>query len=155
MPAAEKHSDMQPSHPFALPKGERICAKKQVERIFNGGQSRSMSAFPLRLVYMTEERSGDGMAASTVQMMVSVPKRHLRHAVERNRVKRLVREAYRTNRQLLLEALPEDGSKTVSLCFIWNEDHTRCYAEVESRVRSLMMRLRERMQYGKGPQCDK
>lgn len=155
MPAAAKHSDMQPSHPFALPKRERICGKKQLERIFNGGQSRSMSAFPLRLVYMIEDRSGDGMATTPVQMMVSVPKRHLRHAVERNRVKRLVREAYRTNRQLLLEALPGDGGKTLSLCFIWNEDHTRDYAEVQSRVRSLMMRLRERMQYGKGPQCDR
>lgn len=152
MPAAAKHSDMQPSHPFALPKRERICGKKQLERIFNGGQSRSMSAFPLRLVYMIEDRSGDGMATTPVQMMVSVPKRHLRHAVERNRVKRLVREAYRTNRQLLLEALPGDGSKTLSLCFIWNEDHTRDYAEVQSRVRSLLTRLGERMLYGKGTQ---
>lgn len=152
MPAAAKHSDMQPSHPFALPKRERICGKKQLERIFNGGQSRSMSAFPLRLVYMIEDRSGDGMATTPVQMMVSVPKRHLRHAVERNRVKRLVREAYRTNRQLLLEALPEDGGNTLSLCFIWNEDHTRDYAEVQSRVRSLLTRLGERMLYGKGTQ---
>ena len=40
-----------PSH--RLPKQERVCSKKLIDRLFNGGHSHTMSAFPLRVVYMT------------------------------------------------------------------------------------------------------
>ena len=68
--------------------------------MFQGGESRSFTIFPLRVVFMAVE-------AQTVplSMMVSVSKRHFKHAVQRNRVKRLVREAWRLNKQPLADLL--------------------------------------------------
>lgn len=127
---------------FALPKKERINSKKQIDRLFAGRGSRAMSAFPLRLVYMEEERGGEG--SLPVQMMVSVPKRHFKHAVERNRVKRLVREAYRRHRHILAEAVERAGGRQLRLAFIWTAAEMRTYGEVEQRVVNLLQRLGER-----------
>lgn len=68
-----------------LPKTERLYHKKTIDSLFKGGKSKSMTAFPLRLVYMPME-DGD-----RCEMLVSVPKRNLHRANKRNRVKRQVR----------------------------------------------------------------
>ena len=71
------------------------------EELFTSGQSKSLTAFPLRAVYLL--KSGN----PTIQVLISVPKKKLRHAVDRNRVKRQIREAYRHSRQPLLNMIPE------------------------------------------------
>ncbi|MDY3945588.1 MAG: ribonuclease P protein component, partial [Prevotella sp.] len=96
-----------------LPKSERINSKKLIDRLFKGGGAKSMSAFPLRVVFMTED--GDAHEPFA-QMMVSVPKRFFKRAVKRNLVKRLVREAYRRNKQVLIDTLQTvEQRKTLSL----------------------------------------
>ena len=67
-----------------------------IEALFENGSSQSVSAFPLRAVYQTIERR-EGHAP--VQILISVPKKRFKHAVDRNRVKRQIREAYRRHRQ--------------------------------------------------------
>jgi len=70
-------------------KKEKLKSKKLIEKLFVEGQS--VSAFPLRLVYM-EVVFDDGSKQKTG---VSVSKRNFKNAVDRNRIKRLLREAYR------------------------------------------------------------
>ena len=88
-------------------KAERICSKLLIDKLFAGGNA-SMAAFPLRAVYMfispKEEKT---TATAPVSVLISVPKRKLHLAVERNRMKRQVREAYRRNKQSL-NALMEE-----------------------------------------------
>ena len=85
-----------------LRKEERACGKKLTEALFCGADSRSLAAFPLRVVYLVQPFSADEQQAiAPVQMMISVPKRRFKHAIDRNRVKRQVRETYRKNKQLL------------------------------------------------------
>ena len=103
---------MPASGAYRLTRGERLKSKLLTDRLFNGGGSRGMSAFPLRMVYLPMER-GEHQAPASI--MVSVPKRCLRHAVDRNRVKRQVREAYRTNKHLLQ---PKEG-QALLIAFIW------------------------------------
>ena len=71
---------------------EKLKSKKLIEKMFVEG--RSVSAFPLRLVYL-ETNFTDGVAIKTG---VSVSKRHFKSAVDRNSIKRLMREAYRLNK---------------------------------------------------------
>ena len=78
-----------------LSKSERVASRNTVETLFGGGHSRALSAFPLRMVYMLAPRAEGEPAA---QMLVSVPKRWFKRAVKRNRIKRQVREAYRTSK---------------------------------------------------------
>lgn len=75
-------------------KKEKLKSKKLIEKMFVEG--RSISAFPLRLVYI-ETPFNDGV---TIKTGVSVSKRHFKSAVDRNSIKRLMREAYRLNKPL-------------------------------------------------------
>ena len=113
-------------------KQERIVSQKLIDQLFGGSGSRSLSAFPLRVVYMKRNIPN---AETPTQILVSVPKRHLHHAVDRNRVKRQLREAYRHQKDLL----PEDQS--LALAFIWQTDRCLPSAEVDSRMKSLLERI--------------
>lgn len=108
--------------------------------LFGQSASRSLAAFPLRVVYLLHDRQdGD----EPVQMLVSVPKKHFHHAVDRNRVKRQVREAYRRRKQILYDALPEN--KTLLLAFVWLSDQHLPTADVAARVNVLIRKLADRL----------
>lgn len=85
-------------------KEEHIVSKLQIDRLFSKGGSRALSAFPIRVVYRLYDRPEYDPVA--VQVLLSVPKRHLKHAVARNRVKRQLREAYRLQKEILAERCP-------------------------------------------------
>ena len=74
---------------YTLRKSERTCSKIAIDNLFKGGHSRSLSAFPIRVVYLVS----DTPQQEQCQIMVSVPKKCFKRAVKRNRVKRQIREA--------------------------------------------------------------
>lgn len=130
-------------HKHTLGKRERLCSRKLIDSLFKGGGSRAMSGFPLRMVYaMTERHEGEPAA----QILVSVPKRCFKRAVKRNRIKRLVREAYRLNKHILADALERhEPQMSATMAFIYTDSHLHDYATVEQRVRNLLTRLSERL----------
>ena len=127
-----------------LKKRERISSKKTIDRLFGGGHSKSMSAFPFRVVYAIQERTDKEAEAA---MMISVPKRMFKKAVKRNRVKRQVREGYRLNKNVLETAITQHLSPNTQLlmAFIWIDDKLHTSAEVHQKVRSLMEHIAERI----------
>lgn len=143
--------------PATLSKQERLCSKKLIDALFNGSNSRAMSAFPLRAVYMLletpasqaslasletpETPAAPASPASSSQMLISVPKRYFKRAVKRNRVKRQVREAYRHNKQIIAD-------EQLAIAFIWLSDKLYATPEVEDRVRNLLTRIKEKMRHG-------
>ena len=143
---------MSASDALTLGNEERITSRKLIDMLFNGGQSRSRVAFPLRRVYMEKEREG---ACPPAQLLVSVPKRCFKRAVKRNRVKRQIREAYRHHKHILWEAVEMKGEirstndakrkTSVALAFIWLDDKLYDSAEVEQRVKALLERLAEKL----------
>ena len=106
-----------------LKKKERICSRKVIEQLFGGGSSRSVSSFPLRQTAMP-----------VAQIVISVPKRHFKHAVDRNRVKRQLREAYRQEKHLLEEAAEDKPQKGLLLAFVWMAAEHRSTQEVCHRT---------------------
>ncbi len=130
---------------YSLPQSERTNSKKQIDRIFRGGGSKAMTASPLRVVYMTDNRGEDDAHSPFAQMMVSVPKRYFKRAVKRNRIKRQVREAYRLNKYILTDYLAQQADSSVSLCFVWTADRLLTTAEVEQRMCNLLTRIVERL----------
>jgi ribonuclease P protein component len=74
------------------PQKEKLKSKKLIDQLFTEGQS--VSAFPLRLVYLGTTFDDDVV----LKTGVSVSKRHFKTAVDRNYIKRLLREAYRLNK---------------------------------------------------------
>lgn len=77
---------------FTLNKKEKLKSQKLIESLFNEGQS--VMAYPLRLVYKNAHFD-DGILIKTG---MSVSKRQFKKAVDRNRIKRLLRESYRLNK---------------------------------------------------------
>ncbi len=127
---------------FTFKKEERLCSKKLIDRLFNGGKSHSLAAFPLRVVYMEQDREDE---KPQVQVLISVPKRCFKLAVKRNRVKRQIREAYRQQKHMLLDTLKKKPNSMVILAFIWLDDHLHDTDEVYKRVGSLLDRIKEKI----------
>lgn len=130
---------MQSRHTFR--KAERLCSKKHIEALF-AGDNRSLTAYPLRAVY-TETEDEKIVNSKSVSLLISVSKRHFKHAVDRNRAKRLIREAYRLNKGLLLDHISEDTQ--LDLAFIWMSDELCYYAIVETKMKTLLQRIAEKI----------
>lgn len=111
-------------------KSERVVSQKLIDELFDSGNTNSMVAFPLRVVYMAKQLTDDSEPA---QVLISVPKRRLHHAVDRNRAKRLIREAYRLNKQLL-----NAQDRQFIIAFLWISDTLAPTPVVASRVRKIL-----------------
>lgn len=135
---------MQSRHTFR--KAERLCSKKHIEALF-AGDNRSLTAYPLRAVYTetkVEKIENSNLPnCKLVSFLISVSKRHFKHAVDRNRAKRLIREAYRLNKGLLLDHLPEDTQ--LDLAFIWMSDELCDYAIIETKMKTILQRIAEKI----------
>lgn len=128
---------------LTLAKEERICSRTLIDKLFMGGKSKSMTAFPLRVVYLVQE--ADEPQMPQVQMMVSVPKRCFKRAVRRNRVKRQVREAYRKHKHTLFAQLAATPRRSIAVAFIWLDAQLHDSETVEKRVGQLLERIGERL----------
>ena len=117
-------------------KKERIVSTRLIEMLFGKGDSQSLSAFPLRAVFLQTARQEKG---APVQILISVPKKRFKHAVDRNRVKRQIREAYRQHKILLEGKVDEE--KLLMIAFIWLSDRHYPTSEIENRVVSLLERI--------------
>jgi ribonuclease P protein component len=84
-------------------KAEKLKSRKVVEELFARGKS--ISVFPIRTSYKFLPLPADGKVV--LQVGVSVSKRNFKRAVDRNRIKRLLREVYRLQKRELIEVLKE------------------------------------------------
>ena len=81
---------------FTYQKTDKLKSRKQTQHLFSTGQA--INVFPIRLIYTIEPITSSTITpslASLLQAGVGAPSRTFRKAVQRNRVKRLLREAYR------------------------------------------------------------
>mgnify|MGYP001828477117 CR=1 FL=1 len=109
------------------PKKEKLKSKKLIDQLFSEGQS--VSAFPLRLVYLSVLFDDDVIAKTGV----SVSKRNFKTAVDRNRIKRLMREAYRLNKADFFNNLTTQHA--FMILYIGKDKPT--FAQVESKMKTL------------------
>ena len=122
-------------------KRERLVSLRLIDDLFGGGSSRSVAAFPLRAIFKVRVR--EDHAAAPVQLLISVPKKHFHHAVDRNHVKRQIREAWRLHKQLLVEAIAPEKQLLVAL--VWQSNQHLATSAVEERIANLTCRIAERM----------
>ena len=122
-----------------LRKRERMVSRKLIETLFGGG-SLSMAAFPLRVVFMKKGRTEYD---SPVEILISVPKKRFKHAVDRNRVKRQIRESYRKHKTVVTDSVPE--GKQLLIAFIWLSDRHFGSDEIEKRIVSLLRKMADRL----------
>lgn len=126
---------------YTLRKSERTCSKIAIDNLFKGGHSRSLSAFPIRVVYLVS----DTPQQEQCQIMVSVPKKCFKRAVKRNRVKRQIREAYRLNKAIVTEQMKKHESEYLTMAFIWLDAELHDTDEIKSKMINLLGRISERL----------
>lgn len=121
-----------------FPKAEHLCLRNDIDALFSAG-AKALTAYPLRVVY----REVNHKEGPKVKVLLSVPKRKLRHAVDRNRAKRQLREAYRLNKPTLLETLGE--KQGLHLAFMWLSDKPVDSKVIEKKVINLLHRISEQL----------
>jgi len=115
-------------------KAEKICNQKQIDLLFKEGKSLKSGLF--RLLYLeTEEKAG-----AVVQVLIAVPKKNLRHAVSRNRMKRLIREAYRHGKHELVDTCVKAG-KHCDVAIIFMGKQCISQDETNMTINELLNRL--------------
>lgn len=121
------------SRQFTYNKTERLKSRKLIEHLFSKGKS--LSSFPVKVLYdFTED------ASVPLQAGVTVSSRNFKKAVERNRVKRILREAYRLQKLPLQHAL-EEQKCSIALFFIYSGRELPVYAEVYKKMGIILQKL--------------
>ncbi len=121
-------------------KQERLCGQKLIDRLFTEG-NRQISAFPIRLVWLLSDYS----EFEGVRILISAPKRNFHHAVDRNRIKRQIREFYRTSSAPLKDAVAS-RNKGLALAFLFNDNKLWDTEKLQSRLQAVMDRLTDAVQ---------
>lgn len=114
-----------------FPKTEKLKSAKTIENLFAEGKT--YSKFPIKLFFLPKEEIETNLAA------FAVPKRSFKSAVDRNRLKRQLREVYRLNKDLLEEI---HGKKFVML-FLYLGKVKPQYADLDKSMVKLLKKLRD------------
>ncbi|MBQ2851762.1 MAG: ribonuclease P protein component [Bacteroidales bacterium] len=118
-----------------LPKEQRLHKKKEIEQLFEKGKG--FNFYPFRVVVYMHDTEED---ASIPRLLVSVSKKRFHHAVKRNKVKRLVREAWRKNKtQLMIRC--DEQKKILDVALVYTATIILSYEEIEKKIKQLSLRL--------------
>lgn len=122
-----------------LYKIEKLCSKTVIDRLFQpGADAERALVFPLRVVWSESAARVDGTTCA--RFLIMVPKRRLRHAVDRVKMRRRIREAYRLNRNLL------PAGHALEMAFVYVDNHPARYDDVERAMKRLLEKVARSVQ---------
>lgn len=110
---------------FKYPQEEKLKKKAEIDLLFAKGKWRTYGN--LRIIILKNHPDLDNV---NVKIGVSVSKRYFKKAVYRNRVKRLLRECYRLNKQLFRDSF---GEKTIAMLFWVSNELPEKFQDVEAQ----------------------
>lgn len=125
-------------------KSERLCSRLLMNRLFQG-ENRSVSAYPVRAVFLPVEQSEQ----QGVSVLISVPKKRFHDAVDRNRVKRQLREAYRKHKHSLIEQM-STREQGLLIAFVYVSPQIESTAYIEKRMVRLLAKIEETLNTNNG-----
>lgn len=117
---------------FNYPKNEKLKSQNAIDLLFS--QGKSVAKYPLRLVYVEIPS-----AEEKLQIGVSVSKKYFKKAVDRNYFKRLLRESYRLNKELLRV----DSEKKYVMMLLYQTKDRLSFQEIEEKTIALFEKFQK------------
>lgn len=117
-------------------KKDRLKSKKIIDRLFIEGKN--IKSYPLKLVYVPVDNSDE----NGLKTAVSVPKKLVKTAVQRNRIKRLMREVFRKNKYLVLNQL----TSSYAFMFIYISRDEFTYEQLEKSMIKVLEKFNDKLQ---------
>lgn len=121
---------------YTFTKKERLSSKKLIDQLFTEGKT--FFSYPFKVFYLFQEAEKE----FPVQVLITVSKKNFKKAVDRNKLKRLVREGYRKNKLLLHDYLNENN-KSVLFGLVYVGETILSYQEMERKLILILQRLIE------------
>ena len=115
-------------------KSEKLCSHSVISTLFEEGNS--FFCYPFTVIWMPENQS----SRFPVQLAISVPRKSFKKAVHRNKIKRLVREAWRKNKHDLYSILEQQNNQLV-IMLIYNGKGIPTYERMVEATRTIISKL--------------
>ncbi len=119
-----------------FPKIERLCNKNAISNLFANGSS--ITEQPFRLIWEIH----DNPKLTRAQTLIVVPKRNLKLATDRNKVKRRTKEAFRLNKEQLYDRL-NVKNQYVNIAIVYQKQEILSYTLIEEKIKLILSRLTE------------
>jgi ribonuclease P protein component len=120
-------------------KNERLCSQKRIKSLFEEGKS--FNQYPFRVIWSLNKLPGD----SPARIVVSVPKKRFKKAVDRNLIRRRIKEAYRKKKHSLYSSL-EHSDRQVDFMIIYVADTILDYQLIDNKISALLVRFQKELQ---------
>ncbi|MES2891492.1 MAG: ribonuclease P protein component [Bacteroidota bacterium] len=122
---------------YTLGKTDRLKSRKAIDELFKTGKS--FTLFPLRVIYQLQDNTapGDNM---NLQAGFTVSSRHFKHATDRNRIRRLIKECYRLQKNPLSLHCDYKNNR-LNIFFIYVGKETPLYELVQAKMELALKRL--------------
>ena len=124
---------------FTYPKTEKLKSKTTIDLLFSKGKS--VSKYPLRLVFVESDYGIPEDSDQKLKMGVSVSKKYFKKAVDRNYFKRVLRETYRLNKHILIDNL----DKKYAFMFFYQTKERLTYEEINTKTIELFEKFVQQM----------
>ena len=130
-----------------LYKQEKLCGQTRIDTLFNTGQS--TIAFPLRAVFRFREADNP-----PARFLVTIPKKKIRHAVQRVLLRRRTREAFRLLRHKQLYPNLSQTRQSVDIALIYLDNHIANYQLIEQQLDTILLRITQAIPHADTQPCD-
>jgi ribonuclease P protein component len=121
---------------YTLGKKDKLKSRKAIEQLFKEGKS--FSVFPFRVLYL--EAPASSTSKNNLQTAFSVSKKHFKKAVDRNRIKRLMREAWRLQKNILSDKI-NTSNKTLAVFIIYTGNELPEYELIFEKITAVIKRV--------------
>ncbi|MDN5205083.1 ribonuclease P protein component [Fulvivirgaceae bacterium BMA10] len=122
---------------YTFSKNERLNSKKLIQELFTKGSS--FCLYPIKIIYLHQASDAEG----SNKVLFTVSKKRFKKAVDRNKIKRRLREAYRLNKYQLLD--PDLSGDPLLIAYIYIGRDILSFKEIESKLKDSLLRLKNKM----------
>jgi len=120
-----------------FPKAERLCGKTSIDKLYAEGKA--FLSYPVRIVFRTSQKE-----EIPARCLINAPKKKFKHATDRNRIKRQIREAYRKNKHELYRLL-EEKNYQLHMAITYIGDKIESTGFMEKKIKAALTKLIEQL----------